>query len=167
MNNIGYSLCNGYLRVVNNDIFGDNVFDIFYMMDLAYFLKKIYPNCLILIEERGRKQSMYFDKYYLIERRKGRYYLYIDNRFSVSCGRIESLLGIILEDVYNNLHVDVKIKEIKTSLARGYVKVGEMVVEDYLGNYGKGYKVFINNPRSTQYCLVNYYILEEIKHEEN
>lgn len=45
-----------------------------------------------------------------------------------------------------------------TSYARGYIKVNTEKVEEYKGRFGKGYKIYCNNPKSTQYCLVDYFI---------
>lgn len=160
-------ICNDYLKVINNDIYGEHIFDILYMVDLAYFLKKLYPNCLILLEESQRKQTLYFDKYYLIKKKADRYYLYIDGKLILTANNKVFLFNRIIQDVSNNVHTEINIKEIKTSLSKGYIKVGEMVVKNYSGKYGKGYKVYIHNPVSTIFCIVNYYILEDENYEEN
>lgn len=45
-----------------------------------------------------------------------------------------------------------------SALARGYQRKGTVTIEKYSGRYGKGYKVFSHNPRSTSYKIVDYYI---------
>lgn len=46
-----------------------------------------------------------------------------------------------------------------TSLARGYVSVkSEGIREAYNRKFGTGYTVKRNNPGSTRYCFVDYYI---------
>ena len=46
-----------------------------------------------------------------------------------------------------------------TALTRGYVSVkSEGVREDYTGRFGTGYTVKRNNPNSTRYCYIDYYI---------
>lgn len=46
-----------------------------------------------------------------------------------------------------------------TALTRGYVSVKSNGVKaDYSGKFGTGYTVKRNNPDSTRYCYVDYYI---------
>lgn len=46
-----------------------------------------------------------------------------------------------------------------TSLTRGYVSVKtDGIKADYTGRFGTGYTVKRNNPDSTRYCYVDYYI---------
>ena len=46
-----------------------------------------------------------------------------------------------------------------TSLYHGYMKVKSGgVVKEYNGKFGKGYVVLYNNPASTRYCFITYYI---------
>ena len=45
-----------------------------------------------------------------------------------------------------------------SALARGYQKKGTLTFEKYNGRYGKGYKVYSHNPKSTSYKIVDYYI---------
>jgi hypothetical protein len=47
-----------------------------------------------------------------------------------------------------------------SALARGYVRVGHEVKEPYNGKFGRGYKLYKNNPCSSRYCIVEYYIAE-------
>lgn len=50
-------------------------------------------------------------------------------------------------------------KQLHTSYARGYVKVNDTNnYVEYKGIFGKGLKHYQNNPKSTRYCLVTYYI---------
>jgi len=57
--------------------------------------------------------------------------------------------------------LNIKTKKVITSLARGYIRksIGETQPEPYQGKYGKGYKTYSHNPKSTRYCFVNYYII--------
>ena len=48
-----------------------------------------------------------------------------------------------------------------SALARGYQKKGTTTIVKYSGRYGKGYKVFSHNPRSTSYKIVDYYIKKQ------
>lgn len=45
-----------------------------------------------------------------------------------------------------------------TSLSRGYVKVGEEIIEKYNGRFGSGYTVKTHNNDSTYYCYITYYV---------
>jgi hypothetical protein len=46
-----------------------------------------------------------------------------------------------------------------TALTRGYVSVkSEGVREDYTGRFGTGYTIKRNNPDSTRYCYIDYYV---------
>ena len=45
-----------------------------------------------------------------------------------------------------------------TSYFRGYIRVGEENVVPYKGRFGVGYKVYRNNPNSSRYCFLTYYI---------
>lgn len=45
-----------------------------------------------------------------------------------------------------------------SAFARGYVRVGHEVKEPYSGKFGRGYKLYKNNPCSSRYCIVEYYI---------
>lgn len=49
-----------------------------------------------------------------------------------------------------------------SALARGYVRVGETRKESYKGRFGTGEKVYKHNPDSSRYCIVEYWIEEEI-----
>lgn len=45
-----------------------------------------------------------------------------------------------------------------TSLARGYVsRKSDGFIVDYNGRFGRGYKLYRPNFRSTRYCYVDYY----------
>lgn len=48
-----------------------------------------------------------------------------------------------------------------TSLTRGYVSVNETegIKESYSGRFGTGYTIKRNNPNSTRYCYIDYYVL--------
>lgn len=48
-----------------------------------------------------------------------------------------------------------------SALARGYQRKGTVTIEKYSGKYGKGYKVFSHNPKSTSYKNVDYYIKKQ------
>ena len=54
------------------------------------------------------------------------------------------------------------LNKVHTSLCRQYVsrKIpdNELPIERYEGKYGKGYKVFSPNYRSSQYSFVTYYL---------
>lgn len=41
-----------------------------------------------------------------------------------------------------------------SALARGYVRVGHEVKEPYNGKFGRGYKLYKNNPCSSRYCIM-------------
>lgn len=46
-----------------------------------------------------------------------------------------------------------------TALTRGYVSVkSEGIKEEYAGKFGTGYTVKRNNPDSTRYCYIDYYV---------
>lgn len=45
-----------------------------------------------------------------------------------------------------------------SSLTRGYIRVGRESVVEYNGRFGKGYKVYSNNSKSSRYCHVTYLI---------
>ena len=49
-----------------------------------------------------------------------------------------------------------------TALTRGQVSVKQEngIRKPNEGKFGKGYKVLSNNPRSTRFCFVSYYIYE-------
>ena len=47
---------------------------------------------------------------------------------------------------------------VQRSLACGYVSTKEVKIEEYDGRYGKGLKVYRNNPRSNRYCIVDYWV---------
>lgn len=52
-----------------------------------------------------------------------------------------------------------------SALARGYVRVGHEVKEPYNGKFGRGYKLYKNNPCSSRYCIVEYYIRDGQKRD--
>lgn len=60
-----------------------------------------------------------------------------------------------LDDIINGLKLH------HTSLCRGYVRTGLARVEKYNGKFGKGFRVFTHNPRSTTFCNCTYYINKE------
>lgn len=45
-----------------------------------------------------------------------------------------------------------------TALAKGYIKVGQEIREEYNGRFGTGYTVKTHNPNSTRFCFIAYYI---------
>lgn len=49
------------------------------------------------------------------------------------------------------------------ALKRGYVstKCTEGIRTPYTGKYGTGYTIQRHNPRSTRYCIVDYYVKED------
>ena len=49
-----------------------------------------------------------------------------------------------------------------TALARGYVSVKclEGIKESYQGRFGTGYTVKKHNPKSTYYCVIEYWVEE-------
>lgn len=49
-----------------------------------------------------------------------------------------------------------------TALTRGYVSVKEIegIKEDYSGKFGTGYTIKRNNPNSTRYCFIEYWVEE-------
>lgn len=49
---------------------------------------------------------------------------------------------------------------VRTSLTQGYVstKVDHTAPAKYDGKYGVGYTTLSNNPRSTSYCFINYWL---------
>lgn len=51
-------------------------------------------------------------------------------------------------------------KEHHTSLARGYQTTKFDRAEKYEGRFGTGWKVFSNNPESSRYMFVTYYVKE-------
>lgn len=53
-----------------------------------------------------------------------------------------------------------KAKYHHTSLTRGYVSVKDEngIKEPYKGRFGVGYTVKRNNPDSTRFCYIDYYI---------
>lgn len=53
----------------------------------------------------------------------------------------------------------VEYSEHHTSLSRGYVSVkNNEQPKPYKGKFGKGYTIRTNNPNSTRYCFITYYI---------
>lgn len=59
--------------------------------------------------------------------------------------------------------IEINGKEYKlhhTALCRGYVsvKTTEGIRERYKGRFGKGYTIKTNNPNSTNYCYISYYL---------
>lgn len=53
------------------------------------------------------------------------------------------------------------MKELHTSLCRGYVSVkSEGIKNEYNGRFGKGYTIKTHNPNSTRYCFITYYVKE-------
>lgn len=51
------------------------------------------------------------------------------------------------------------------STERGYVRIGMDYLERYEGKYGKGIKVHYNNPNSTRYNMVRYYIVSNMTND--
>lgn len=53
-----------------------------------------------------------------------------------------------------------KIKLHHTALTRGYVSVKEVngIKENYNGKFGTGYTIKRNNPNSSRYCYIDYYV---------
>lgn len=47
-----------------------------------------------------------------------------------------------------------------SALNQGYVRIKTFEVELYNGRYGKGFKYSFNNPNSTRYKIVEYWIKE-------
>ena len=45
-----------------------------------------------------------------------------------------------------------------TAYCRGYVRANSFKISAYNGMYGKGYRVFNHNSKSSNYCFVTYYI---------
>lgn len=53
----------------------------------------------------------------------------------------------------------VEYSEHHTSLSRGYVLVkNNEQPKPYKGKFGNGYTIRTNNPNSTRYCFITYYI---------
>ena len=49
-----------------------------------------------------------------------------------------------------------------TALSRGYVSTKiDGIKEPYSGRFGNGYTVKRNNPKSSRYCYIDYYIEKE------
>lgn len=49
-----------------------------------------------------------------------------------------------------------------SALHRGYIRVGMTIEESYKGRFGVGKKILKNNPRSSRYYIVEYWIEEEV-----
>lgn len=49
-----------------------------------------------------------------------------------------------------------------SALARGYIKVGITVEKPYKGRFGVGKKILKNNPNSSRYYIVEYWIETEV-----
>ena len=49
-----------------------------------------------------------------------------------------------------------------SALARGYIKVGMTVEKPYKGRFGVGKKILKNNPNSSRYYIVEYWIETEV-----
>lgn len=49
-----------------------------------------------------------------------------------------------------------------TALTRGYVSVHALdgIMEEYSGRFGNGYTIKRNNPNSTRYCFIEYWVAE-------
>lgn len=54
------------------------------------------------------------------------------------------------------------IVNVKEATEVGYVRVGKPWCEQYKGKYGQGIKVHYNNPNSTRYNIVRYYIVSDM-----
>lgn len=65
-----------------------------------------------------------------------------------------------VNDLLNALQF-ISCKYHHTSLKRGYHTVKGVTIKPYNGRYGKGYTIESNNPNSTRYCCISYYIHEE------
>lgn len=48
-----------------------------------------------------------------------------------------------------------------SALEAGYQTVKGIRITEYTGRFGTGYKVYQNNPRSTYYVRIHYYIKEK------
>lgn len=56
---------------------------------------------------------------------------------------------------------DLSIEDLEwhhTSFARGYVRVNTTERYPYKGKFGEGVVIYFNNPKSTNYCFVAYYV---------
>ena len=50
-----------------------------------------------------------------------------------------------------------------SALCKGYIRVGETIEVPYKGRFGVGKKkIYKNNPLSSLYCIVEYWIEEEV-----
>lgn len=45
------------------------------------------------------------------------------------------------------------------ALAAGYIKKNTTVEKDYCGRFGRGKVIYRNNPLSTRYCIVEYWLV--------
>lgn len=61
-------------------------------------------------------------------------------------------------DINNDIH---GLKEIKTSLTRGYMNVNKIVIGDYKGRYGSGKIILSHCDISNKYMLITYYVKGE------
>lgn len=77
----------------------------------------------------------------------------------------------MIKYVRNGKYVEVTFEEFQTKILKpnncifhhsalrlGYQSVKHMRAERYEGRFGKGWMIYINNPNSTKYVHVEYYI---------
>ena len=48
-----------------------------------------------------------------------------------------------------------------SALCKGYIRVSETIEVPYKGRFGVGKKIFKNNPLSSRFCIVEYWVEEE------
>lgn len=63
--------------------------------------------------------------------------------------KIENIIESIEKQGYKYHH---------SSYKQGYVKVKEINVNAYRGRFGTGYTVCRNNPNSSRYMIIDYYV---------
>ncbi|MDO5391014.1 MAG: hypothetical protein Q4F24_08025 [Eubacteriales bacterium] len=51
-----------------------------------------------------------------------------------------------------------RYEEHHSALTRGYVRKGQEIREGYKGKFGVGYTIKRNNPNSSRFCFITYYI---------
>ena len=49
-----------------------------------------------------------------------------------------------------------------SALCKGYIRVSETKEIPYKGRFGVGKKIYKNNPISRRYCIVEYWVEEEV-----
>lgn len=65
---------------------------------------------------------------------------------------LEKQLEVLKQNGYKKHH---------SALNRGYVKVKTFEAEGYKGRFGEGFKYSFNNPKSTTYKVVEYWIRDK------